>query len=332
MICYMPFSYIEDRFLDKLTTALGTVTIYCPNPGMVSDHMLVAVQEKKLDLRSGHGVRADHLDQAIREFQAWADLHGGDIADLAGLSKSMQGGLPLVDETNPTFIGDQIRHFGRQNPREVADPAFQAALFLSMAQQYDQQQAAVSRDLGDVATMEQVMLARLTGDTEGLNQGIGAAPAVGDSGDPSDTGAFMPDRRVQSWAELACRGNGPRSHVLYVTSSPAVLDHLQNRFEQIQGPIAINLALEGGATGHSNPKAIEALEALASAENPAAVAADCFQESRNAAHCANLTIYVLAGISPSDFPQYLRSTGDPLEQGAHTRGGSINTLIGLMAK
>jgi hypothetical protein len=331
MICYMPFSYIEDRLLDKLTAAFGTVTMYCPRPRMVSDHMLAAVQGMKLDLRSVPGVQAEHLDQAIREFKAWADLHGGDIADLAGLSKSMQGRLPLVDETNPTSIGDQIRHFGEQNGREAVDPVFQAALFLSMAQQYDQQQAAVLRDLGDVLTMEQGMLARLAGDAEGMDHEAGVQSTAG-AGDQSDSGAFMTAKRVQCWAELVCKDTGSRTSILYLTSSPAVLEHLQNHFDQIQEPFGISLAIEDEEAGPSNPDVIEALKALAFADNPGASIADCFQESRNAAHHIHLTVYVLAGISPSVFPQHLVSPGRPVEQGMHTGQGPVNTLIGLMAK
>jgi hypothetical protein len=330
MICYMPFTDIEDRFLDKLAAVLGTVTIYCPSPGMVSDHMLAAAREERLDLRSGHGVPADDLARAVHEFKAWADLHGGDIADLAGLSKSMQGRPPLVDDTNPTSIGDQIRHFGEQNLGEAADPVFQAALFLSMAQQFDQQQVAVSRDLGKVLATERVMLARLAGDAQDLNEGLGAVPVSGVAAGISDTGGFMTAMRVRSWAELACRDTGPRSFILYVTSSSAVFEHLLDQFEQAQGPLRISLNTASNGDGHSNRKVIEALESLASANDPAAVSADCFHDSGDEAHPANLTIYTLAGISPSDFPHHLSAAGNRIEPGPNPGRGGVNTLIGLM--
>lgn len=332
MICYMPFIDIEDRLLGTLTAALGPVTIYCPSSGMVPDHLLAAAREERLDLRSGHGVNPDHLARAVQEFKAWADLHGGDKADLASWSKSMQGRPPLVDETSPTSIGDQIRHFGEQNPREAADPVFQAALFLSMAQQFDQQQVAVSRDLGEVQAMERAMLARLAGDVQDLEEGIGKASDAGDAAGISDIGGFMTDRRVRSWAELACRDTGPRSFILYVTSSPAVLEHLLDHFEQAQGPLRTRLDTEDGGAGHWNRKVIEALECLASADDPAAVSADCFQESGGGTHSANLTIYTLAGVSPLDFPHHLSATGTRVEPGPSPGRGGANTLIGLMEK
>jgi hypothetical protein len=332
MICYMPFIDIEAQLLDRLTAALGPVAIYCPSPGMVSDHMLAANREGRLDLRSGHGVNPDHLNRAIQDFKAWADLHGGDIADLAGLSKSMQGLSSLTDETSPTAIGDQIRHFGEPNPQVSADPVFQAALFLSMARQFDQQQVAVSRDLGAVQAMEQVMLAHLAGDARDLEEGIDPAPDTDAAAGMSDTGGFMTARRVQSWAELACSDPGSRSFLLYVTTSPAVLEHLLDHFGQAGGPLRFRLDTEDSGAGLGNRRAIEALECLSFAEDPVAASEECCPDSGDAVHSADLTVYTLAGISPLDFAHRLLATPDRTEPAPSPDRGALNTLIGLMEK
>jgi hypothetical protein len=332
MICYMPFIDIEYQLLNKLTAALGPVTIYCPSAGMVSENMLAAVREERLDLRSGQGVDPEHLDRALQEFRAWADLHGGDIADLAGLSKTMQGLSSLIDETRPTSIGDQIRHFGEQNPQVSADPVFQASLFLSMARQFDRQQVAVSRDLGDVQTMERAMLARLAGDARGLEEGIDAASdADVDAGMP-DTGGFMTARRVRSWAELACSDTGPRSFILYVTSSPAVLEHVLDHFDQARGPLRARLETGDSGGGRGNRSVIEALENLSASGDPAALCAECFQESGDPARNADLTIYTLAGISPTEFPHRFLENPERTEPGSPVGRGTLNTLVGLIEK
>jgi hypothetical protein len=294
--------------------------------------MLAAAREARLDLRYGHGIDPSLLALAFQEFQAWADLHGGGIADLAALSRTMQGGPPLVDDTAPTAIGDQIRHFGEKEPKEAADPVFQAALFLSMAQQFDRQQVAVSRDLGDVHAMERVMLARLAGDRQDVEEGIGAAPDPGAATGPSDTGGFMTARRVQSWAELACGDTAPPPIMLYVTSSPAVLEHLLDHFEQTRGPLQTRLATDDNGDDQWNRKVVDALERLAAADDPAGVTADCFEESGAGTHSANLTIYALAGISPLEFPRRLLAGRNRTGQGPSHARGALNTLIGLMEK
>jgi hypothetical protein len=332
MICYMPFVDIEDRLLDKLTSALGPLTLYGLGPGMVSEHCLAAAREGRLDLRSGHGVNPDHLARAIRDFKIWAELHGGQFADLAGLSRSMQGRSPLVDDENPTSIGNQIRNFGQQHSREAADPVFQAALFLSMARQFDQQQAAVARDLGDVQAMERTMLARLSGDGQDIEEGIAVEPNAGVAAGYEDPGVFMTDRRVQSWAELVCRDTGPRYFTLYVTSSPAVLDYLLDRFEQAQGPLKARLDLSDKEAGHGNNEFIEELERLASANDPTTVSAACFPQGGNGTSCADLSVYALAGIPPQDFPHRLLASQDGTEPGPFSDQRLFNTLIGLIEK
>jgi hypothetical protein len=332
MICYMPFVDIDDRLLDKLTSALGPLTLYGLGSGMVSDHLLAAAREGRLDLRSGHGVDPDHLARAMQDFKAWAELHGGQIADLAGLSRSMQGGPPLVDQENPTSIGNQIRQFGRQHSKEAADPVFQAALFLSMARQFDQQQAAVARDLGQVQAMERTMLARLAGGGQDLEEGIGAEPEAGVAAGTADPGAFMTGRRVQSWAEWVCRDTGTRSFTLYVTSSPAVLDYLLDRFEPVRGPLRIRLEVPDNGAGYGNREVIEALECLASAKDPATASADCFRPGGNGTSCADLAVYALAGIPPQDFPSRLLASRSETVPGPSSGQGFFNTLIGLVEK
>lgn len=332
MICYMPFIDIEEPLLDGLTAALGPVTIYCPSPEMVSESMLAASRESRLDLRYAHGIDPSHLALAFQEFRAWADLHGGSIADLSGLSRTMQGGAPLVDDTNPTAIGDQVRHFGEQNPQEAADPIFRAALFLAMAQQFDRQQVAVTRDLGEVHALERLMLARLSGDEQDPEQGTDALPDAGAAAGLSDIGGFMTARRVQSWAELASRDTESRHPILYVTSSPAVLEHLLDHFGQAQGPLRARLDTGAAGDGRWNRKVVDALERMASAEDPAAVTADCFEEDGAGTHSVGLTIYALAGILPLDFPHRLLADRNPAGRGSSRGGGTLNTLIGLMEK
>jgi hypothetical protein len=237
----------------------------------------------------------------------------------------------LVDDTNPTAIGDQIRHFGEQNPGEAADPVSQAALFLSLACQFDRQQVAVSRDLGEVRAMERVMLARLAGGDRDLEEGIDNLPDADAAAGMPDTGGYMTAWRVRSWAELALKDPGPRSFLVYVTSSPAVLEHLLDPFEQTHGPLQVRLDIGENKGGQGNPKVVEALERLASAKDPAAVTSDFLNEG-GAGESANMTIYVLAGISPLDFPCRLLDNRNRTDPGPSAGQGALNTLIGLMVE
>ncbi len=332
MICYMPFTYIDDQSIRKLTRALGPVSVYCPNPATIPDHMLAWVQKELLDSRCPQGIQADLLSKAIKEFKAWADLHQGNIADMAGFFKSQKGRPPMVDETSPTSIGDQIRKFGQPASREPDDPIFQAALFLAMAQEYDQQHAAVAQDLGAVMAMEQGMLSRLTGDAQDPEEGIRPAPAAGNSAGIFDPGAFMTTRRVQAWAELACRDIRPRPYILFVTPSPAVLEYLLDQFAQPPGPLKIDLGLAEDGTGESNPIVMESLNALAFAQDPADLPDDNCLDRHHGTNTAGLEIYTLAGLPPHRFPYQLIGGDSLIETPAPPSHGPVNTLIGLLER
>ena len=167
MICYMPFSFIEDETIRKLTSAVGPVTVYGPGPAMVPDHMQTWAQDGLLHLRYPRGLKQDALSRAMIEFKAWADLHRGEIADMAAFFKSRGAAPPLVDENQPTRIGDQIRHYGESADGDPAGALFQAALFLAMAQEYDHHNDAVAKELKSLLDMEKDMLTRLSGDQEG---------------------------------------------------------------------------------------------------------------------------------------------------------------------
>ncbi len=326
MICCMPFTYLDERYIRKLTGALGSVSVYAPSAEVMAGHLLDLAREGILDLRYPQGVDAGHLSRAFMEFKAWADLHRGDIADMAAFSKSRHGHPPLFDETNPTAIGDMIRNFSRQDTPERDDATFTAALFLTMAQEYDQQQDAVAQDLGMVTAMEQDMLAGLAGGAPELQEGFGA-PSTPDT--PMDCGAFMTDKRLQAWAELACKDNQVRPFTLYVTPSPSILENLLDRWPQARGPWRASLKTGEMQGGESHPEVLEALKELASASNEAAWRDEFVQGVTNGDSSVDLVVYVLTGTSPDRFVNGLLGAGLGTGLPEPSGPGGVNTLIGL---
>ena len=77
---------------------------------------------------------------------------------------------------------------------------------------------------------------------------------------------------------------------------------------------------------------IEALENLSASGDPAALCAECFQESGDPARNADLTIYTLAGISPTEFPHRFLENPERTEPGSPAGRGTLNTLVGLIEK
>ena len=332
MICYMPFTYVEDRCMHKLQHVFGSVAIYNPNPGRLPEHMRIGADQGMLKVRCPRCVQADQLTRAVREFKLWADLHQGNIADMAGYFKSRKGRPPLLDDTSPRAIGDQIRKFGRPASSEPEDPVFQAALFLAMAQEYDFQHDAVNRDLQAVSTMEQAMLTRLAGDPQDEQQGLGAPPGPGNVPDTVDTGAFMTSTRIQAWAELAARDLPQQPFVLFLTSSRAVFDYLLDRFASAEGPFDLEPVANLDADGETDMGLPDTLNALACTEDPAAWLKDHCSQSLSGTKPADLSIYVLKGIRSAHFPEMILGTDSTHSKAACTGREPVNTLIGMMER
>lgn len=332
MICCMPFTYLDDRYIRKLTGALGTVSIYGTAPGIMPDHMLARAQEGLVDLRYPQGVDADDLPRAFQEFKAWAELHRGDIADMAAYIKPRKGQPPLVDETNPTAIGDQIRNFTRKDTPEREDSAFRAALFLAMAQEYDQKLEAIAQDLGTVSAMEEDMLARLAGDARDRQEGLSAALTADKAVVSADPGAFMTDRRVQAWAELACKDDPAQAFTLFVTPSPSVLERLLDRSPQARGPWRVGLAAGGAGAGEPNAQILNALKSLAGAQDEASWPDDPALGGAAGEHAVGLEVYVLAGTPPDRFARQLMGADSGAARTEPCGRESVNTLIGLLER
>ncbi len=328
MICYVPFTHISDNNVQKMVDALGTLTVYLPAENLAPAHMRTWAEQGALDLRQPAGVDAEKLAGAIREFKAWAEIHQGSISELAGFFKSTQGQPPLVNDTDPTQISNQIRHFGQTAAGGSADPLFRSALFLAMAHEYDQHQDAVDQGLGSVQAKERAMFAKMDSDIEALTgkstQGDGALR----SSAVHEPGLYMTGLRIEAWAELVRRDKPVAS--LYVTTSPAVFEHLLDALPETKELLTWDLSASGQDQPALVSKRQQALLDLACADDPWEMDLDLFPSDSESGGAFRLKVHALAGCSPQTMPTRLLTSKDPFDQLPADNQEVKNTLIGLM--
>jgi hypothetical protein len=228
MITYMPFTYISRDHLELIAKALGPLAVYSPAPALVPDHMRRFSDRQLIELRTPEAIETGQLVLALEQFKQWADIHNGGIADMAGFFKSTAGRPPLVDESSPTQITNQIRHFGETQSEDGMAPLFRAALFLAMAQEYDRHQDDMARGLVAVNSLNKKMLAQLSGSGSGRTESLAAGDNRLPAGGADEQGLFMTASRIHAWAELAVADNCT-TH-LFLTTSRAVMDHLTDLF------------------------------------------------------------------------------------------------------
>lgn len=325
MICLMPFTYIEAEKIAVITGALGPVRVCALLPETVPDHMRSLAEQQVLSMQYSQGLRADDLKRAMAEFKAWADMHRGKISEMIAFQKIMSGRVPFVDETHPTQLGDQIRHFSESSPQETADPLFKSALFLFMAQEHDRQEDAVARDLGAVQAMEQEMLARLSGrDRQGGRMLSEDSPGAEVPIHNPDLGVYMTAQRIQAWARMTSGPNCVCS--AYITTSPAVYTLLLDAFPEA-GAARI-FRPDDKAQGAD--KLSEALDALSQASNPDELPSEAAGILPAGAGITDLTLAPLVGVPPGVFLDRLSGRPSKAAPAAGGRSTPLHTIIGLL--
>jgi hypothetical protein len=329
MIAYMPFTYLSRDQLEGITAGLGPLTLLAPAPELVPAHMRDFADRGLLELIGPQDVDSGQLVLAFEQFKQWAHTHSGSsgsLAEMATYFKTSTGRPPLVDETSPTQISSQIRHFGEMTKGHGSAPLFKAALFLAMAQDYDRHQDDMVQELSAVQRREQQMLEQLSGQGVDPDEPIALTAARPAVGAPDESGLFMTEFRIKAWAELAFADQCAAHLVL--TSSRAVMAHIEELF-----PDAASLGAWDLAPGSDAAAAVAdrraAIVAMASDLRPNGDAlAGRMAVAMEDCH-TRLDLIALSGCPPRGLLRKLLSRGDAVGPDRSAAPGS--TLIGLVS-
>jgi hypothetical protein len=335
MICYMPFTHIEEPHLKLLAGAFGSIALYSPADTLVPERMRQWEQAASLEIRHPCRVDGERLKAIVRDYKSWARMHQGRIGDMAGFIRSRPERFVLMEDTNPSQIRHQVRHYGESQDGEAADPLIDAALFLSLTQEFDTQQYAMERELDAVRAQERRMMERMTG--YGSDEGDGAT-AIETPPVAHRDYAFSPQmipQRVRAWSMLALKD----SHFpwLYLTLSRPVVEHLLDRFAQV----AVRYDQPLVSTANQPVMPAERMRALVQAlaedaTDPAIeslkdrIEAPTDQGEPASASGMRLIIYQLTGITPRVFLETLAGQRVTKDHDDRQDGAPDHTLVGLV--
>lgn len=217
---YFPMTCISEPVALALKGLFGPVTVYLPVPESFfpsnMGHRALAVH---IDSRAPFPEDGGRLVQAIREFKAWGARHYGDGVSL---KKLFSEGF-----YNQAFTAQIRSDILKNGPKEDAapDPLFSARLFLMMAHEHDARQEELDQDLARSEAAERELFARLNGLSSSPDEGRMASVRT-------DVGAVMPEVRLAAWARLCCQDR-PEAGA-FVTTSPAVMDQVRDRFPDLR--------------------------------------------------------------------------------------------------
>jgi hypothetical protein len=328
MICYLPFTHIEEPHLKLLAGAFGSIALYSPAETLVPERLRQWEQAALLEIRHPCRVDGERLKAFVRDYKEWARMHQGRIGDMAGFIRSRPQRFVLMEDTNPSQIRHQVRHYGEAQDGDAADPLIDAALFLSLTQEFDTQQYAMERELEAVQAQERQMIEQMSG--YGSDEGDGAArietPLISQR-DCAVSPQMIP-QRVRAWSMLALKD----SHFpwLYVTLSRPVVEHLLDPFVQVA--VRYDQPLASAANEPLMPA--ERMRALVQAlsEDATGPAIEPPTDRREPAPASGvrLIIYQLTGIAPRVFLETLAGQRATADHDDRQADAPDHTLVGLV--
>ena len=317
MMFYFPFTFLPETLIKPLTAILGSVNLLAPLPKQMSPAVSEQVAAGKVQLRTPDGVDAARIEQALKQFTAWAALQGGKPGDLKRFFQSAQG-LGSWHQGPPTAeIRTQVRRGADTSPSSSPfDTFFSAGVFLALAHDYDEQQEALVRDLGSVHTLER-RFGEILGGASDRDTALGPNLNFAAADHDMDPGAFMTAQRMQAWAELALACGVPTT--LLVTTSRAVWELFRDDFPEsthlFEAPLDLTASSDAGGPTSSEAWRT-AFSALARADDPYGVSLDPLAAAQNdQGDGARFELCVLAGVPPHDMlARYTHRAGVSLEE------------------
>jgi hypothetical protein len=328
MICYMPFTHIEEPHLKLLTGAFGSITLYSPAETLVPDQMRQWELDALLEIRHPCKVEGDRLSAIVQDYKAWAQIHQGRIGDMAGFVKSRPERYVLMEDTNPSQIRHQVRHYGEPQGNDSADPLIDAVLFLALTQEFDTQQYAMERELEAVQALERQMIQQISG------YGSDAGDAVSVTETPPVSYrdyAYSPQmipQRVRAWSILALKDSV--FPWLYVTQSRPIVEHLLDQFAE--ETVLYDQPLVSAENEPLMPpqRMRELVQAMSADPTEPATEAPAVHGEPMPVSNVRLIIYRLTGVAPRIFLETLAGQGDSAEHQDRQADAPDHTLVGLV--
>jgi hypothetical protein len=332
MMLFFPYTYISAIRLQWLSEHFPGLTVILPSSDFIHDKMRQLVDQGKVNLRLPESVDPLELKTRMDGFKAWAQAHPKGIGDLKTYFQLHQDRPPLVDESSPTQIGDQIRHLGQTAAESPSHRVNQSALLLGLAHVLDEQQEVLEKDMHAIQKMEARMFSNLSGDSapSASEDTCCSQPDTISDSQPIQlvSHGHMVNERIQAWATLAA--DDSKSAWAYITTGPLVMETILDAF-----PESIPMATwdleppDSTKTGNEGSKASLSDQLKRIAFGPLCTVPEEIPPSSSTSG-AQLVVHAVPDCPPSQALKRLAWFDGPETQSAVTGDHPVHTLFGLV--
>jgi hypothetical protein len=224
---YFPMTFLPPSIIRGLAGCFEKTAVYQPSALHIPPSVQTGAEAGTLVVRIPVTGEAEQLEAVLRDYRRWADTHAG--AEKAFL-KAGGVDVPFYDEFSVHRIRTDLRKTLAGEPEaEGPDPTFSARVFLCMAQEFDRHDWEVESNLSSFRTMEKDLMYHLRGDAADEDfpgRVPGSSPRL-----LRDPGTRRTGDRLRAWARLVLAD--PEPPAVWVTTSPAVIEEMRDRFPEI---------------------------------------------------------------------------------------------------
>ncbi len=327
---YFPFTYVTGPVAEALAACFGQFVIYRPVNENLSEQMQLWINRGVMDVRVPATENEKELKTAVKNYQTWADLHTEGSREKAALLKTRMDSMPYFNNFSSSQIVADIKeniHGNATTP--IPDPVLAARIFLYFAQEFDRQNHALTCELNRYDQQQAELIRQLQMEDDPVAGEFRKAPMQL----PDSFADYMISDRLAAWTRIFCQE--PEVSGLFVTHSPAILEHLLDRASTVsrvmrlesiplgkakngkreswQERLALNLArlVEHKQTASSD-------ESIAQLDLPAAE------------NTVSLSVYLVPDQTPHEFFTHCAEINWPAADGADCKSKFNNTLIALV--
>ena len=226
---YFPFTYISDAAAEALAACFGQFVVYQPLSDKVPVQIQTWANKGIVDVRVPVVENDKELEAAAKNYLDWANLHVGRSGKKVAAFKNLMDSAPLPCNFSPSQIAVDIKKRTQRGLNaKASDPVLAARIFLYFAQEFDRQSQEVDHDFKRCSQKELDLMRELKMEEDSL------------AGEYRKEEIQMPDvstdymimDRLEAWTRILLKD--PEASGLYVTNSPAVVDHVLDRAQSAE--------------------------------------------------------------------------------------------------
>jgi hypothetical protein len=326
---FFPFTFMTESVLETCNRFFKEIVVLQPTGDNIPKQMKVWQTEGLLDIQAPKSDE-ENIAAVLRDYRTWAQYHqGGDIS----VYRYVKDTIPFFDDASISQIKKDIRTTETGKSKDSASAAkdllFQARLFLQMAQEFDEQNLDIARNLKDQEEMER-------GVFEGLRGGEAVLPMsekTEPSSLPDDPFGYMLSDRLSAWARVILSYGMPGD--FFITNSRESIEsavdgylktearvHMQ-KIPGFPGDADVMVGLQEAFIGYL--KKVSQISPFQENSVP--------QFSvENGDEGLAMELYVIPGISPPDFLSRFLKKEVTVPAVTNNRLSIKNTILGLILK